>query len=98
MANLPTKSCMEDPPSPPTTSQKKQMAKDALYTAVRNADADAIDAALIVAAQLQLQNSHAYQMAKTAAPGFRLVQEEWQPCPKCNRGEASWFHGMFCLP
>ena len=79
------------------TRQKEKMATDALYFAVRNADADAIDAALVVAAQLQLHECHAFQMAKAAAPGFRLAQKKWKPCPSCGRGEASWSHGMWCL-
>jgi len=81
------------------TRQKEKMAEDALYSAIRNdGDADAIDAALVVAEQLQLHECHAYQMAKAAVPGFRLAQKKWKPCPSCGRGEASWSHGMYCLP
>ena len=63
------------------TRQKEKMAKDALYSAVRNGDAGAIDAALVVAEQLHLEECHAYQMAKKAGPGFRLAQKMWKPCP-----------------
>ena len=58
------------------SSIKERVAKDALYAAVRNYDADAIDAALTAAAQLQLQSSHAYQMAKAEAPSIRLWQQD----------------------
>ena len=54
----------------------ERVAKDALYAAVRDYDADAIDAALTAASQLQLQSSHAYQMAKAQAPSIRLWQQD----------------------
>jgi len=68
----------------------ERVAKDALYAAVRDYDADAIDAALTAASQLQLQSSHAYQMAEAQAPSIRqqdmLKREKYhkQSSKKCK--------------